>query len=322
MKPLRIVFMGSPDFAVPSLKALQGSPHQIVAVVTGPDKRRGRGKKKSPTVVKKTALNLDLPIIEASDVKSPDFERELIRLRADLFVVVAFRILPPNILKIPEIGSINLHASLLPAYRGAAPIHHAVMNGETETGCTVFFLDEKVDTGNILLQETTGIGPDETTGSVYERLMLMGAEMVVKSVNIISKGDYELQKQDDKLATPAPKIYPKDCRIDFTDNVNKVYNKIRGLSPLPGAWAVLDGQRFRIHKAKPVYPPLSKDGESDEINTNLEQLEPGEIRYNDDIVVAGCAGGMISLMKVQLEGKNIMDATDFFRGYKGLCYLE
>jgi methionyl-tRNA formyltransferase len=224
-------------------------------------------------------------------------------------VVVAFRVLPQVILDIPHIGSVNLHASLLPRYRGAAPIHHAVMNGETETGCTVFFLDEKVDTGNILLQEKTGIKPHENTGSVYERLMYLGADLLLRSVQLISDGKYELFHQDDKAATPAPKIFPEDCRIDFSENKTRIYNKIRGLSPSPGAWALLDGQRLRIHECKPA-------------ECNSADIRPAQIITDSNKVFAGCADGVVELLKVQLEGKKIMEASEFFRGYKGASVIE
>ncbi|MCA1802284.1 MAG: methionyl-tRNA formyltransferase [Rhodothermaceae bacterium] len=309
MKTLRIVFMGSPDFAVPSLEKLHSSHHNVVAVVTGPDKRRGRGREKSPTAVKNSAIRLGLPVIEVEDLKSADFIQKLKTSDADLFVVVAFRVLPQVILDIPHIGSVNLHASLLPRYRGAAPIHHAVMNGDTETGCTVFFLDEKIDTGNILLQEKTGIGPHENTGSVYERLMYLGADLLLRSVQLIADGKYELFRQDDKVATPAPKIFPDDCRIDFSENKTRIYNKIRGLSPSPGAWAVLDGLRLRIHECRPA-------------GITLPGIRPAQVITDNNKVFAGCADGVVELLKVQLEGKKIMEASEFFRGYKGASVIE
>jgi methionyl-tRNA formyltransferase len=309
MKSLRIVFMGSPEFAVPSLEKLHHGPHNIISVVTGMDKRRGRGTDTSPTAVKKAALRFEIPVIEVENLKSPDFIGSLKNCNADLFVVVAFRVLPGKVLEIPKIGSINLHASLLPRYRGAAPIHHAVMNGETETGCTVFFLDEKVDTGNILMQEKTVIGPHENTGAVYERLMHMGADLLFRSVNRIAGGDYELHRQNDEMASPAPKIYPEDCRIDFSENKSRVYNKIRGLSPFPGAWAVLDGQRFRIHEARPA-------------DYSSTDIRPAQIIFDDQKVLAGCSNGAVELLKVQLEGKKTLDAMEFFRGYKGESVIK
>ena len=309
MKPLRIVFMGSPDFAVPSLSILYNSPHNIVSVVSGPDKRRGRGKEKSPTAVKKEAMRLGVSVIETDNLKSKDFTEALRECEADLFVVVAFRILPPDVLQIPKIGSVNLHASLLPRYRGAAPIHHAVMNGETETGCTVFFLDEKVDTGNILLQEKTVIRDDENTGSVYQRLMVMGADLLLKAVDLIASGNYTLHQQKEVEASPAPKIYPDDCMIDFNSAKIRVFNKIRGLSPVPGAWAMLDGKRFRILEAKIADLPAA-------------EIRPAQITIDDEKVFAGCSDGAIELREVQLQGKKSVKAVDFFRGYTGKSVLE
>lgn len=342
MESLRIVFMGSPEFALPSLKVLHSSTHHVLAVVTGPDKRRGRGKSKSPTVVKKTAAELEIPVIEADNLKDPELTAQLKQLKPDLFVVVAFRILPPDLLEIPAIGSINLHASLLPAYRGAAPIHHAVMNGETETGCTVFFLDELVDTGNILIQEKTDIGPDETTGDIYYRLMNLGSSLILKSVNMIAAGSYDLKKQDERLATPAPRLFPDSCRINFNETAGRVYNKIRGLSPSPGAWTMLDGQRFRVHSASLI--SAGSPEKSGAYGTNLNDhrpdapgtvfpvsetpdrlsvdIKPGELRIIDDAVLVGCSDGAIRLLEVQLEGKKSMKAADLFRGYKGLCSIE
>ncbi|MFU8860548.1 MAG: methionyl-tRNA formyltransferase [Cyclonatronaceae bacterium] len=309
MNPLRIVFMGSPDFAVPSLKILHNSSHRIVSVVSGPDKRRSRGKETSPTAVKKEALNLGLPVTEADNLKSTDFVEKLRFYNADLFVVVAFRVLPPVVLEIPGIGSINLHASLLPRYRGAAPIHHAVINGETETGCTVFFLDQNVDTGKILLQQKTDISKNENTGSVYQRLMHLGADLILQSVNLISTGKYTLYHQNENEATPAPKIYPEDCKIDFNAPKVDVYNKVRGLSPVPGAWTLLDGKRFRILEA------------------GIADLQPGKIRPAEIMVLngkvfAGCSDGAVELGYVQLQGKNPVKAIDFFRGYKGENILD
>lgn len=301
--------MGSPDFAVPSLSILYNSPHNIVSVVSGPDKRRGRGKEKSPTAVKKEAMRLGVSVIETDNLKSKDFTEALRECEADLFVVVAFRILPPDVLQIPKIGSVNLHASLLPRYRGAAPIHHAVMNGETETGCTVFFLDEKVDTGNILLQEKTVIRDDENTGSVYQRLMVMGADLLLKAVDLIASGNYTLHQQKEVEASPAPKIYPDDCMIDFNSAKIRVFNKIRGLSPVPGAWAMLDGKRFRILEAKIADLPAA-------------EIRPAQITIDDEKVFAGCSDGAIELREVQLQGKKSVKAVDFFRGYTGKSVLE
>lgn len=304
---MRIVFMGSPDFAIPSLDKLHQSDHEIVSVVSNVDKRRGRRAKPSPTAVKKRALEFDLPIIEVEELDDPSFYDKLKALNADLFVVVAFRILPPDILDIPKKGSINLHASLLPKYRGAAPIHWAIINGEEKTGCTVFFLDEKVDTGNIIEQRATEIGPNETTGDVYKRLKTMGSNLLMDAVDQIDRDSYQLQKQDDDKATPAPKLFTEDCKIDFSKPANLVHNKIRGLSPFPTAWAMLDDLKFNMYRS--------------EIGPSIE-LAPGRLQMHNDDLLAGCKDGSVVLKKVQLEGKKRMSGKDFMNGYNGQGMLH
>jgi methionyl-tRNA formyltransferase len=304
---MRIVFMGSPDFAIPSLDKLQQSDHEIVSVVSNMDKRRGRRERPSPTAVKKRALEFNLPIIEVEELDDPGFYDKLKGLNADLFVVVAFRILPPDILDLPKKGSINLHASLLPKYRGAAPIHWAIINGEEKTGCTVFFLDEKVDTGNIIEQRATEIGPNETTGDVYKRLKMMGSNLLMDAVEQIDRDSYQLQKQDDDKATPAPKLFTEDCKIDFSKPANLVHNKIRGLSPFPTAWAMLDDFKFNMYRS--------------EIGPSIE-LAPGRLQMHNDDLIAGCNDGSVVLKKVQLEGKKRMSGKDFMNGYNGQGMLH
>jgi methionyl-tRNA formyltransferase len=299
---MRIVFMGSPDFAIPSLEQLHQSEHEVVSVVSNVDKRRGRRAKPSPTAVKKKALELDLPVIEVEELDDPGFYDQLNTLDADLFVVVAFRILPPEILDLPKKGSINLHASLLPKYRGAAPIHWAIMNGEEKTGCTVFFLDEKVDTGNIIAQRETPIGPNETTGDVYKRLKTMGSELLMDAVDEIDRHTYQLQEQDDEKATPAPKLFTEDCKVDFSNPSEQVHNKIRGLSPFPTAWAMLDDLKFNMYRS--------------EVGPHLD-LAPGRLQMHNDDLIAGSKDGSVVLKKVQLEGKKRMSGKDFMNGYNG-----
>lgn len=299
---MKIVFMGSPDFAVPGLQKLQESPHEVSAVVSGVDKRRGRGKATSPTPVKKKAIELGLPVIDANDLNSPELIRQLTELQPDLFVVVAFRILPKSLLAIPEIGSINLHASLLPKYRGAAPIHRAVMQGEKLTGCTVFFLDEKVDTGQILAQQELSVDPNETTGSVYERMMITGADLLLDCINKIGEGHYSLRPQNETEATPAPKIFADDCLINFNRSAGQVHNFIRGLSPYPAARVYLDGKLFKIILSR-SHPD--------------KNLLPYELQIEKESVFVGCCPGAVSLETVQMEGKPISSAIDFFRGYTG-----
>lgn len=299
---MKIVFMGSPDFAIPSLEKLMASPHEIAAVVSNPDKRRGRGNETSPTAVKARALKAGLPVISVDNLNSGSFAEELKKLEADLFVVVAFRILPQKVLEIPAKGSINLHASLLPKYRGAAPIHWAVINGEEKTGCTVFFLDEKVDTGSIIKQEETPIGRNETTGDLYGRLKDRGSELLLEAVNEIATGSYSLTPQDDSEATPAPKLFTDDCRIDFNNPAQEIHNKIRGLSPFPTAWAELDDLKFNMYR--------SRVAESSSFN-------PGQIGLHDGQMMAGTKGKDLILDEVQIQGKRRMSGKDFMNGYSG-----
>lgn len=300
MRPLRIVFMGSPEFAVPSLDVLHESPHQILAVVSNPDKRRGRRSKPTPTEVKKRAMELNLPVLDAQDVKSPDFASQLSALEPDLLVVVAFKILPAEILSIPSMGSVNLHASLLPRYRGAAPIHWAVINGETETGCTVFFLNEKVDAGKIIRQKKTEIGFEETTGEVYERLKILGADLLRQSINEISEGSAEGRLQDHTLATPAPKLFKENTRINFNKSAVEIHNQIRGLNPFPVAWCLYNGKKMNIYKAKP----------GPKIN-----LTPGKLYAPEDALVVGCKDGTVEIRELQLPGTKRMTGREFSNGY-------
>jgi methionyl-tRNA formyltransferase len=300
MQNLRIVFMGSPEFAIPSLEAIHESSHQILAVVSNPDKRRGRRGKPVPTDVKRRAIELGYKTIDTEDVRSVEFVSVLKELKPDLLIVVAFRILPPSVLAIPKMGSVNLHASLLPKYRGAAPIHWAVINGESETGCTVFYLDEKVDTGKIIRQEKIEIGPMETTGDVYNKLKVLGAEMLAETVNDIADGTAEGVPQKDELATPAPKLFTENTKIDFNQTVEKVHNLIRGLNPFPIAWCWYKDEKMQIYESKP--------GRS--IND-----EPGAlIRENGNLYVA-CSDGLLELKKLQLPGTARLSGQDFINGY-------
>ncbi|MCH8558796.1 MAG: methionyl-tRNA formyltransferase [Balneolia bacterium] len=307
MRRLRIVFMGSPDFAVPSLeKLVSAGNHDIVSVVSGTDKKRGRGSALSPTPVKAKALELGFSVIEADSMKDPSLHAKLAELNPDLFVVVAFKILPSEMLAIPALGSVNLHASLLPKYRGAAPIHHAVMRGETDTGCTIFKLDAGVDTGGIILQHSLEIGPDETTGSVYTRLMKAGSEALNEAVNRIADGSASYSKQDDSKATPAPKLFDEHCVVDFSRPAPEVHNQIRGLSPFPTAYTLLDGKKLKLMSSSLI----SEDEKHDHFGKVIESDD-------GDSVMISCNPGTIVLGDVRYEGKKQMPATDFFRGYQG-----
>lgn len=299
--PLRIVFMGSPDFAVPSLEALCAGPHRPVAVVTGPDKRRGRGTALSPTPVKEVALRNGIPVVETDSLKDPAVQETLAAYAPDLFVVVAFKILPKALLDLPRIGSVNVHASLLPKYRGAAPIHWAIVNGETETGVTIFFLNEGVDTGGILLQSTTPIGAEETTGDVYRRLMRLGAETLVRAVDHIWQGEYELEPQSDAQASPAPKVFPEDALLPLDLPAEQVHRRVRGFNPTPGAWVWLDGKKLRVHAAEVIR-------ESEYEKTDRLQFKT--------------PNGVIRFTEVQLEGKARQSSQEFMRGYVGEWVFE
>ncbi|MDG5767918.1 methionyl-tRNA formyltransferase [Balneolales bacterium ANBcel1] len=294
--------MGNPDFAVPSLEMMSESGHVIDAVVTGTDKRRGRGGKKSPSPVKTCALNLGIPVIEADNMRSPEFAEKLQQLRPDLLVVVAYKLLPPQVLAIPELGSLNLHASLLPRYRGAAPIHHALINGEKETGCTVFLLDQGMDTGMILNQEATEIGLLETTGDVYDRLKVTGARLLAATVDQLSEGSHEPREQDERYSSKAPKINAEDARIDFSKDADTVHNLIRGMSPFPGSWTRAGGRKVKILRSAP------KPG---------QRLEPGHALLVDGVALAGCGSGSVILHEVQPEGKKRVDGVDFLNSLGG-----
>lgn len=304
---MKIVFMGSPDFAIPSLEKLADSEHEIAAVVSNVDKRRGRGGGTSPTPVKAKAQELGLPVITVEDLHDAGFSKELEQLEADLFVVVAFRILPKQILAIPSKGSINLHASLLPKYRGAAPIHWAIMQGEQKTGCSVFFLDEEVDTGAIIRQKETTIGPNETTGDLYERLKKMGSDLLLDCVEGIADDDYSLSTQNDREATPAPKLYTEDCKVDFNRPAQEIHNKIRGLSPFPTAWAELDGLRFNMYRSHVA---------------ETKNLKPGQVDVTGGQMIVGTDDFDVVLEQVQIEGKRKMSGTDFMNGYSGTGLLH
>ena len=300
MSSFRLIFMGNPEFAVPSLEALYRAGNEIVGVVTGTDKKRGRGSELSPSPVKAKALELGLPVIEADSMRDPEVEVKLSALNPDLFVVVAFKVLPSALLKVPRVGSINLHASLLPKYRGAAPIHWAIKRGESETGVTIFFLDEHVDTDNYLMQKRVQIGPEDTTGDVYSGLMSLGADALVER---IKAGGFELTRQDDALATSAPKLFAEDAKIDFGQKAVDVVNHVRAMNPFPMAWVTLDGKKLKVLKVV--------IGEAGQL------LGPGQVLISGDKFVVGTTDSCVELETVQLEGKKVATGSDFVRGYQG-----
>lgn len=304
MSSIDILFMGTAEFAVPSLRKLAASDHRIISVVTGLDEPRGRGQKILPTPVKSAALELGLPVIQPESLKDPSFAETVRQLRPDLIVVVAFRILPPQVFEIPRLGSVNLHSSLLPKYRGAAPINWAIIHGEKETGVTTFFIQQKVDTGNVILQRATPIGDDDNAGSLHDRLSLLGADVLLETVDRIASGTVQPQRQNDSLASPAPKIFKDDCRIDWSWPADRIYNFVRGLSPYPCAWTTLDGVTYKIYAAK----------RTDERDTS----SAGTIvrTSHDAMLISTGDETVIAVTEIQPPSKKRMTVAEFLRGYK------
>jgi methionyl-tRNA formyltransferase len=304
---MKIVFMGTPEFAVASLEALLEAGSEIVGVITAPDKPAGRGQKLSESAVKQYAVSKGLKVLQPEKLKNPEFLAELKALKADLQVVVAFRMLPEVVWSMPAKGTINLHASLLPQYRGAAPINWAIINGEKESGVTTFFLKQEIDTGDVLFMEKITISDDVTAGEYHDRLMNKGAGLLVKTVKAIESGRYTEQPQqqltDGQELKHAPKIFKDDCRIDWNQPVDKIYNLIRGLSPYPAAFTQLNGKTYKIYKAfKEVTTP---------------DTEPGSYLTNNKTYLKyACADGYIYVTDAQLEGKKRMEIEDFLRGIK------
>lgn len=299
MSTVRILFMGTASFAVPSLERLAGEGYTIAAVVTGPDRPRGRGRETLPTPVKECALRGGYPILQPENLKDPSFADAVRALKPSLIVVVAFRILPPSVFRLPALGAINLHASLLPRYRGAAPINRAIMNGEKETGVTTFFLEESVDTGNILLQARTPIGEEDDAGTLHDRLAAIGAEIVLHTVRLIEQGKAVPRPQDASLASPAPKIFREDCRIDWHLPAERIRNQVRGLSPSPAAFTAHGGRLLKVYRAR------CTDG----------ALAPGAVEVREGRLVVGTLDRPLALEEVQQEGKRRMTAEEFLRGY-------
>ena len=298
---LKIVFMGTAGFAVPSLEQLIENNLVPVAVVTSPDRRKGRGQKVQYTPIKEAAIRLGIErIIQPEDVKSPEFAEEMASIEPDIIVVVAFKILPPAVYTTAKLCAFNLHGSLLPLFRGAAPINRAVMAGATETGVTTFFLEQKVDTGNVILQRSMPIGEEESAGDVHDRMMVLGAEVVVETTKMIAEDRVETYQQDNTLATSAPKIFKEDCKIDWSQAAKDVHNHIRGLSPYPGAWTTHQGKQVKIYKSHVI------EGEGD----------AGEIIDVDNRVQIACEEGALDILELQLESRKKMTASDFVRGYE------
>ena len=294
--------MGTPEFAVPSLRILVENNYNVVGVITSVDKPAGRGRKLVQSAVKQFAVEHGLNVLQPKNLKAPDFVEELRALKADLQIIVAFRMLPEVVWNMPSIGTFNLHGSLLPKYRGAAPINWAVINGEKETGVTTFFLKHEIDTGDILMQEKLPIGEDETVGEVYGRMMEMGGGVVLKTVKMIEKGGYTLSPQDASKVTQAPKIFPETCEIDFEKTTGEVHNFIRGLSPYPGAWTTLDGKKLKVFKTK-----KSIENHSKQVGTIVSD--------DKKFLKIATADGFVEVLELQLQGKKRMDTKAFLNGY-------
>ena len=310
---LRIIFMGTPEFAVASLDALVKAGGNIVGVITAPDKQAGRGLKLNESAVKKYAVEHYLKILQPEKLKNPEFLAELKSLNADLQIVVAFRMLPEVVWNMPPLGTVNLHGSLLPQYRGAAPINWAVINGEKETGVTTFKLKHEIDTGDILMQESFSIGENETAGEVHDRMKEIGAKVLVQTVKGLADGSLKETPQVSVLSTQysvlrhAPKIFTETCKIDFSKTVDEVHNLIRGLSPFQTAYTFLNNKKLQIYRSEIEVSAIS----------NAAIATPGDyITDRKTFLKFSCANGYILVKELQLEGKKKMNTEDFLRGYR------
>jgi methionyl-tRNA formyltransferase len=301
---MKIVFMGTPEFAVASLDALLQANFDVVAVVTAPDKPAGRGQKLNESAVKKYASEKGIPVLQPEKLKNPEFIEELKSYQADLQVVVAFRMLPEVVWSMPAKGTINLHGSLLPQYRGAAPINHAIINGEKESGVTTFFLKQEIDTGDIILSDKVDISADDNAGDLHDKLMVLGANLLVKTVKAIDENNYteQAQPQSGDLKH-APKIFKDDCKVDWDHDKQSVYNLIRGLSPYPTAFTFLNDKTLKIFKA--------------EIENQQPEVSPGTFLTDGKTYLKfATKDGFIKLLDIQYEGKKRMLIEDFLRGMR------
>ena len=305
MRDLRIVFMGTPDFAVTILKHLVDNKYNIVGVITAPDKPAGRGRKINESAVKKYAKSENLTILQPTNLKNEEFQQELKSLNANLQIVVAFRMLPKSVWAMPKYGTFNLHASLLPEYRGAAPINWAIINGETKTGVTTFFIDDKIDTGEIILQKETNINPDEIVGQLHDRLMYLGADLVLETVDLIKEGEIQTTKQPELEEKSAYKLYPHNCRIDWSNNLSDIYNHIRGLNPYPAAWTTIINNKEEI-TAK-IYN-VSKEFEN-------HNLETGTLIASKKELKVAVKEGYLIINEIKLSGKKRMGSKSLLNGY-------
>jgi len=302
---MKIIFMGTPEFALPSLEILLTNNVTVSAVVTAPDKPRGRGQQVSFTPIKVFAQTHAIPVLQPETLRDTQFISTLADFNPDLFIIVAFRILPKEVYSIPTKGSFNLHASLLPKYRGAAPINWAIINGEKESGVTTFFLQDKVDTGNIILQKRIPITDEMNAGELHDALSEIGSNAVLETVRLIELGKANPQQQDNTFASPAPKIFKETCRIDWNKDADVIHNFVRGLSPYPAAWTVHNDKQIKIFRSK----------KSEFTNQNSE-INAGRILVVENKIIVHTSNGSIEVLELQQEGKKRMSAEEFLRGYR------
>lgn len=305
MSKLRIVFMGTPDFAVTILDSILKNGYNVVGVITAPDKKAGRGRKIQQSAVKKYAVENSLNILQPTNLKAPEFQSTLEALDPNLQIVVAFRMLPKSVWSLPEYGTFNLHASLLPDYRGAAPINWAIINGETETGTSTFFLDDKIDTGEVILQNKTPIGENETVGELHDKLMYLGSDLVIETLETIEHGNVKTTKQAPHSNKLAYKIHTDTCKIDWSLTTKDIHNHIRGLNPYPAAWTMLvDNEQETSVK---IYDCEAIIEEHD--------LETGRLITDKKTIKVTTKDGYLKINKLKLAGKKLMDSTSLLNGY-------
>ena len=300
---MKLVFFGTPDFAVPTLDALHDSSHEILGVITSPDKKSGRGLKVKSAAIKKSAEKYSLPIYQPESTGSEQLHSILKQINPDIYVVVAYKILPESILNIPPRGAVNLHASLLPKYRGAAPVNHAILNGETETGLTTFLIQKKVDTGDLLLQQSLPIDNSITTGEALSKLSFLGADLVIKTLDDLSQNKIKPIKQDGDKATFAPKISVQDCKINWSNPALMIHNQIRAFSPKPGAFTFYKNKRVKLFGSKVLQ------------NLHHTRLLPGEIEHANSFFKIGTGTDPIQINNIQFEGKKKLPVDQFILGF-------
>ena len=308
---MKLVFFGTPEFAVPTLEALHDSDHEILGVVTSPDKKSGRGLKVQSSAIKKCSEKYGLPIYESENTKSNQLHSTLKQINPDIYVVVAYKILPESILNIPNKGAVNLHASLLPKYRGAAPVNHAILNGDTEIGLSTFLIQKKVDTGDLLFQHSMQIDNAITTGEALSKLSLIGADLIIKTLTALAENNIKPFKQDSEKATYAPKIGVEDCKINWLKTADSIHNQIRAFSPKPGAFTFYNHKRVKLFGSKVLR------------NTIGVSLIPGKIEYADSIFKIGTATEPIQITNIQIEGKKMLPVDQFILGFPiitGECF--